>query len=229
MRLAVGYSQLNGKGPLDFGRSGRTSNSYALGDGPYVRLPDMYPGHKLWLTPYSDGLDLPLPALLEDIEPFDYPSNKTRVVSDVIHGGHCEVPPTKHVGQVATVKRSSINTLLLHPLVFLLPLCLALGLLCLFLVQNQYLGTVWRYGSETNCTTASNCRLQNITQVLHWQGSANSAETRIPIEVDKAVVAYKGNEGMGVDNKHESKSVGMGSVRDWIDHALGWEEWHGYA
>lgn len=208
---------------------GELATPYALGDGPYVRLPDMYPGHKLWLTPYSDGLDLPLPALLEDIEPFDYPSNETRIVSDVIYGGHCEVPPTKHDGPIATVKRSSINTLLLHLLVFLLLLCLTLGLPCLFLVQNHYLGTVWRYGSKTNCTTQSNCRLQNVTQVLHWQGSANSAETGIQIEVDKAVVAYNKNENMGVDNKHESKSVGMGSVRDWIDHALGWEEWHGYA
>jgi hypothetical protein len=189
----------------------------------------MYPGHKLWLTPDSDGLDLPLPALLEEIEPFDYPSKQARIVSDVGQGGHCEVPPTKHDGQVPVDKRSSVNTLLYHLLVFLLPLCLTLGLLCLVLVRNHYIGSIWRDGSKTNCTTEGNCRLQNVTQVLHWQGLANSAENAIPIEVDKAVVAYNKDEAMGVQNEDEAKSVGLGSVRDWIDHALGWEEWQGYA
>ncbi|KAL2040893.1 hypothetical protein N7G274_006351 [Stereocaulon virgatum] len=229
MRLAVGYSQLNGKGPLDFDRSGKTSNLYALGDAPYVRLPDMYPGHKLWLTPDLDGLHLPLPALLEEIEPFDYPSKKARIVSDVGHGEHCEVPPTKHDGQVPLYKRSSINISLLHVLLFLLPLCLTLGLLCLILVQNNYIEPFWRDGSKTNCKIEGDCGLQNVTEVLHWQGSTHSGETAVPMEVDKAVVAYNRNEAMGVQNKDEAKSGGLGSVRDWIDHALGWEEWHGYA
>ena len=84
---------------LVLGHSGASSGSFSFFNGPHARLPPMFPGYKLYLTPTSDDhLHQPDPVVKRD-DPVELRSKESGDNPQLIHETDCqEAPPFKDGG-----------------------------------------------------------------------------------------------------------------------------------
>ena len=95
------FSADNCTGLLVLGHSGASSGSHVFFDGPHARLPPMFPGYKLYLTPTTDEYLHLFDSVTEMDHTVGLRSKQTSGDPDLGHDADCqEAPPLEHRGNL---------------------------------------------------------------------------------------------------------------------------------
>ena len=91
----------NSTGLLVLGHSGASSGSHSFFKRPHARLPPMFPGHKLYLTPTSDEHLHHSDSVTENDHPVQLRSKDSGGNPDLGQDADCqEAPPLEHRGEI---------------------------------------------------------------------------------------------------------------------------------